>query len=126
KSPRRVLQIPGETTPREEFVVAMPDSTRLKAKTSIIKRDVGNEPATVSKTAPRDRVPAHAFLQPHDQPSTSRSSPKLGSTTRNKTRSQKTNPQEGEKGRKDRKRAENFKARFDARFAGSFLERNCC
>jgi len=99
KTPHRVPHIPDETKPSEEVVVAMPDTTRFKEKTSILKRDVGNEPATGSKKAPRDRVPAHAFLQPHDQPSTSSSSPKLGSTTRGRTPYPKTYPPKGGNGR---------------------------
>jgi len=80
KAPRRVLQIPDETKPREEFVLAKPPTSPLKEKTLIIKRGAGSRPAAVPNGGPRDRVALHSFVQPCDQPSTSSSSPKLGST----------------------------------------------
>jgi hypothetical protein len=98
KARRRVLQIPDETRPREEYVVAKPATSPLQEKTLIIKRDAGNGPAAAPKAAPHDFVAAHSFLQPCDQLSTS-SSPKRRSTTRVTTPYPKTNPPQGGKGR---------------------------
>ena len=99
KAPRRVLHMPDQTKPREEFVVAKPATSRLQEKTLIIKRDAGNGPAAVPKVAPRDRVAAHAFPQPCDQSSTSSSSPKPGSTTKGTKPYPKTYPPQGGNGR---------------------------
>ena len=95
KAPRRVLQIPDETKPREEYVLAKPAISPFQEKTLIIKRDSGNGPAAVPKAAPHDVVATHSPLQPSDQLSTSSSSPKQRSTTTGKTPYPKTYPPEG-------------------------------
>src|SRR5262249_45716677 len=76
RQPRQALHIPDETKPGEEFVMAEPVTSRLQEKTLIMKRYAGNQAPAVQEAAPGDRVAAHAFLQPCDQPSTSSSPPK--------------------------------------------------
>jgi len=108
KAPRRVLDIPDEAKPREEYVAADPAISQLREKTLIIKIDSVNDPAIVPNLA-QPAVADHAFVQPFDQLSTS-SSRKAGSTAR-RTPYPKAYPAQGGNGRNRPKESRTVESR---------------